>query len=247
MASFRDMASSGRSLKSSLGSGMSLRNGTQRRQPSIKIKEVKMKPHLSGVEREERREQRLKDAKADKIIAKAFTKETEERAAKSGVVDYREVGKEYENLWNAYKAGFITDSGRVMVNVRNSLQFELRKVEEQIDKITRKYAKKRAGNQDIAKQMRKLQAKLENEIEVALRELLTYTLEQEHMYTQELAGRVRGDIRDAEEAIGYTLNDDQYLTLAKNAIMMIIQRKPTPYSVQRYIYNQVDRYSRILS
>ena len=236
-----------------MGSGMSLRNNPQRRQPEIKIKEVKMKPHLSGVEREERYQQRLKDAKADRKIANAYRQETAERAAKSGAVDYKQVGEEYlkriakaelDNQWRSQEQRFMSDSGRVIVEVRNSLQFELRQIESKLDRITKKYAKKRSGNQHIAQGLNKLQATLTDIIEKALRELLRYMIDEEHKQNEKLIPFVTECIRKSEEDIGYRLNERQMNALVRNAVTMMIQQSPSDRRLENYVYDQVDVYSR---
>ena len=236
-----------------MGSGMSLRNNPQRRQPEIKIKEVKMKPHLSGLEREERYQQRLKDAKADRVIANAYREETAKRASESGVVDYKAVGDEYlkrfakaelENQWKSQEQKFMSDSGRVIVEVRNSLQFELRQIESKLDRITKKYAKKRTGNQHIAQGMAKLQATLTDIIEKALKELLRYMIDEEHKQNAELIPFVVECIRKSEEEVGYRLNQRQMNALVHNAVTMMIQQSPTDRRLENYVYDQVDMYSR---
>lgn len=236
-----------------MGSGMSLRNNPQRRQPEIRIKEVKMKPHLSGVEREERYQQRLKDAKADRKIANAYRQETAKRAAESGVVDYKAVGGEYikrfakaelENQWKSQEQRFMSDSGRVIVEVRNSLQFELRQIESKLDRITKKYAKKRTGNQHIAQGLTKLQATLTDIIEKALRELMRYMIDEEHKQNAELIPFVVECIRKSEEDIGYRLNQRQMNALVHNAVTMLIQQSPSDRRLENYVYDQVDMYSR---
>lgn len=209
--------------------------------------------HLSGVEREERYQQRLKDAKADRKIAKAYTKETAERAAKSGVVDYQKVGQEYirrfaqaemDNQWKSQEQKFMSDSDRVIVEVRNSLQFELRQIESKLDRITKKYAKKRTGNQHIAQGLTKLQATLTDIIEKALRELLQYMIDEEHKQNAELIPFVVECIRKSEEEIGYRLNQRQTNALVHNAVTMMIQQSPTDRRLENYVYDQVDMYSR---
>lgn len=236
-----------------MGSGMSLRNNPHRRQPEIRIKEVKMKPHLSGVEREELHQQRLKDAKADRTIANAYRQETAKRAAESGVVDYKAVGDEYikrfakaelENQWKSQEQKFMSDSGRVIVEVKNSLQFELRQIESKLDRITKKYAKKRTGNQHIAQGLTKLQATLTDIIEKALRELLRYMIDEEHKQNAELIPFVVECIRKSEEDIGYRLNQRQANALVHNAVTMMIQQSTSDRRLENYVYDQVDMYSR---
>lgn len=209
--------------------------------------------HLSGVEREERYQQRLKDAKADRKIARAYRQQEAERLAQSNAVDYKSVGDEYikrfaeaemDQQWKSQEQKFISDSGKVIVEVRNSLQFELRQIELKLDKITKKYAKKRKGNQHIAQDMRKLQATLTDTIEKALRELLRYMIDEEHKYNKELMPYVEVCIRKSEEDIGYKLNERQMNALVHNTITMIIQQSPTNRRIENYVYDQVDMYSR---
>lgn len=232
---------------------MSLRSGMSLRQPDIKIKEVKMRPRLSGVEREERYQQRLKDAKADRKIAKAYREQEAERVAQSGVVDYKSVGEEYikrfakaemDQQWKSQEQKFISDSDRVIVEVRNSLQFELRQIETKLNRIANKYAKKRKGNKHISQGILKLQATLTDTIEKALRELLRYMIEEEHKQNNELIPLVTECIRKSEEDIGYRLNQREMNNLVHNAVTMIIQKAPSNRQLENYVYDQVDMYSR---
>lgn len=235
------------------GDRMSLRGSMPLRQPDIKIKEVKMKPRLSGVEREERYHQRLENANADRKIAGAYREQEAERVAQSDAVDYKSVGEEYikrfaktemEEQWKSQEQKFISDSDRVIAEVRNSLQFELRQIETKLDRIANKYVKKRKGNQHITQGLLKLQATLTDTIEKALRELLRYMIQEEYKQNADLIPFVTECIRKSEEDIGYRLNRRQITLLVHNTVTMIIQRSPSNRQIENYVYDQVDMYSR---
>ena len=252
MASLRSSLGSGTSLRSSLGSGTSLRNATQRRQPEIKIKEVKMKPHLSGVEREERYQQRLNDAKVDRKIARAAREADAERS--SNVTNYSKVGKEYmdrfaraelEDQWRKKEKNYMSDLGRVKIEVKNSLQMELRNIEKRLDHIVAKYSKK-YSNPHISQGIQKLRNNLEDTIEKALRELMWYTIEEEHKQNAELIPLVSQHISKAEEEIGYYLDEKSTTRLIKEVVTAIIQGSVDKTKLEQFIYNKVDYYSRIV-
>ena len=241
MASLRDM-----------GRGMSLRNASQRRQPEIRIKEVKMKPHLSGVEREERYQQRLNDAKVDRKIARAAREADAERSSKA--VNYSQVSKEYmdrfaraelEDQWRKKEKNYMSDLGRVKIEVKNSLQMELRNVENRLDHIVAKYSKK-YGNPHISQGIQKLRNNLEDTIEKALRELMWYTIEEEHKQNAELIPLVTRYISESEADIGYYLDEKSTTRLIKEVVTAIIQGSVDKTKLEQFVYNKVDYYSRIV-
>ena len=235
-----------------MGSGMSLRNNPQRRQPEIKIKEVKMKPHLSGVEREERYQQRLADNRNKRLINKAGIEADRER--ERNTTNYSKAGREYlerfaraelQDQWRKKDKNYMNELGRVNVEVRNSLQMELRKIELRLDRLVAKYSKK-TGNPHIAQGIQKMQQQIEPIIEKGLRELMWYTIEQEHKQNEELIPLICKYIDKAEEDIGAYLEERYVEHLVKECVTAVIQGSVTRARLENFVYDKVDYYSRIL-
>ena len=197
------------------------------------------------------REQRRIDAHNNRVIQNQKLREMHER--ETNVTDYAKVGKDFieqktkyemDEAWKDYEKKFTDESGRVIVEVKNSLQFDLRQIEAKLDKMEQKYCKKKAGNPHIREGMQKLKAKLEETIEQAIRELLAYMIEEEHKQNYELRGRVAASISKAVYDIGYGLTEQEVEKLIRETVTDLIQGSLTEHRLDSFIYNKVDMMSR---
>lgn len=220
--------------------------------PREEKKEVEKKPRLSDAEREERHQQRLADNRNKRIIHKAAIEANKER--EKNVTNYSKVGQEYlerfaraelRDQWRKQDRNYMNEIGRVNVEVRNSLQMELRKIELKLDRLVAKYSKK-SGNPHIAQGIQKMQQQIEPIIEKGLRELMWYMIEEEHKQNEELIPIVCKYIDKAEDDIGVHLEDRFVGRIVKECVTAVIQGSVTDARLANFVYDKVDYYSRIL-
>lgn len=208
--------------------------------------------HLSGVEREERYQQRLADNRNKRLINKAGIEADKER--QRNITNYSKAGQEYlerfaraelQDQWCKQERNYMNEVGRVEVEVRNSLQMDFRKIELRLDRLVAKYSKKN-GNAHIAQGIQKMQQQIEPIIEKGLRELMWYMIEEEHKQNEELIPLVCKYIDKSEEDIGVYLEDRFVERVVKECVTAVIQGSVTRARLENFVYDKVDYYSRII-
>lgn len=191
----------------------------------------------SQKEQERERKRVNREYEKERKAGEAFNKQKREQELEAMVKD------RFDAMWKDNETKFKSESGRAIIEVKNSLQMDIRNISVSLDRLAKKYSKK-TGNQHINEGVRKLKDKIQPILEEAVVQLLRYMIQEEHKQNEELMPMVVMAIAKAEYDIGTELKTADVKRVIQETITGIIQGRISKTNLDNYVYSRVEMYSR---
>ena len=200
-------------------------------------KRVARTAERSQKEQERERKRVNREYEKERKAGEAYNKQKREQELEAMVKD------RFDAMWRDNETKFKSESGRAIIEVKNSLQMDIRNISVSLDRLAKKYSKK-TGNQHINEGVRKLKDKIQPILEEAVVQLLRYMIEEEHKQNAELMPMVVMAIAKSEYDIGTELKTADVKRVIQETITGIIQGRISKTNLDNYVYSRVDMYAR---